>query len=333
MSINIKTAPENYSSAFTPCLYSIGGTQDSAFIDIETIESDSNTVLGVKRFAGAEEVVINTSNYLRRRLNPQPVTPASCRFVLPEGRSIRAHIRVGAIESGQKIFTAAMTKTTPYQLLSSRSAERTIRSGEDDELAFLAEEGELIAEVAMQGTTVETFTADQLTINTPRMVVFTFDTASLLAHSQEPDSVESFEISILANGTKRMVVKYRIGKAATNSVRLCWLNTSGAFDYHTFTVLHSRESRISKGRMISQSGHRTLHSAAEEHLTILCKPMAEKEMEALAELAGSPKVFICRNKSYLLADITTDKITLSSQQLTTPKVELRIAKPKNHQQF
>lgn len=108
--------------------------------------------------------------------------------------------------------------------------------------------------------------------------------------------------------------------------RLCWLNSYGALDYHTFEIIESKSSAFKKERIYSSNGWLTTNTETEHITTVTTRNMAERQLKALSYILASSSVWEVSpaDNTYTAVDvITKEVVTYNAKSLSKLTVEYR----------
>ena len=338
MSITISSYPENYSSPFKSVSYTLECSDtESDAIEIETINADSDSTLGIKRFAISNEITIDTSCYIRRLFNPVPVKNDICKFITATGRTARTFIRNGQTVSNIITSLPSLHTITPFVLLSPYNTIREIRPYEWDEISFLALPCNLTASIDIvcneDNNDNISFSPDPIKITQDSSVTLVINTNDILAHVTDKKNAIGCKINIFADGSLKITVDYVFESYLRNSLRICWLNDSGAFDYYTFKQICKKNIQSNKERILTLNGYTTTNCTMEEYFEMTCEELPKNTMEYFSKVIGSPKVFIIEDGETFEADVITDDLTLFSTTKNGAKIKLRKSKTTDTQKF
>lgn len=106
-------------------------------------------------------------------------------------------------------------------------------------------------------------------------------------------------------------VRFRFVERAPGAVRLCWLNPYGGMDSYTFGRVGDERMVVKKSRAYTGRGYEVCGSTAEMRQTVRSDIENAETLRWLAQVVGSPRVWMCVGDTFQRVDIVTDSVALS----------------------
>ena len=324
--------PDNYSSAYTGAIYTIDDTTTTQPQIVEVLDSQRGETLGFRRVQYLNNNKINIARYLARALNPKPILGSG--WSVPEGRTVEAQLLADDSSTEKRIFMASLSNLTEDRLLSSLT-HRTVSPSDLDEISLFASAGQLTITVAF-GADSPTQQIVALRKHSGGLISYVLDVENILRFAGNPDEVRQFWIYISLDGKTIGQLRYSIVPATSQSVRLGWLNSYGAIDYHTFRslgrLLRSEKERVMTGQSVLRVSTIRSSYVWEEVLSSGYLPAATAV--ALSGLLSSPRVWRVEDGEAYLVDVTEEMVAVSDEeQLSALRFSVREAEPHQTQFF
>lgn len=316
--------PENYRGTFSELTYAVAGADPAQTVEVEVLGERDDDILGVKRFRGQDRFSINISNYMRRRVAVSPKTAAGCVALFAPERTAAGRIKVAGTVSPLRVFTAGVKAAQELAPLSDRPVAAQLARGEKDEIAVIVPPGKQVTFtgvfVSAAGLRKEAF-ANPVTGN-GAVAVQAVDMGSLETLARAAgcfDDLASIEIRL--DGAPLRT--YEFTGTRRNAVRLCWMNPFGAVDYHTFALCSEETITAEKSRIYTESGYKVYDSAARKMFTLQSDYENTATMTWLAQILGSPKVWIAREGGFTPVDVITNSVRIGRMEPSSLRLEVR----------
>lgn len=326
--------PDNYQGAFSDLIYTVAGADPMQTVEVVVLGEQDGDVLGLKRFRGHGEFSVNISNYMRRRAAVAPQTAAGCAAVFAPERTVAGRIKVGGTIAPLRLFTAGVRTGTELAPLSDRPAAAQLAAGEKDEIAVIVAAGRQVVFrgmfVSTAGVRKEAF-ANSLTGN-GKIVTQSIDMDFLETKARALgcfDDLGSIEICL----DDVLLRKYEFTGVRQNTVRLCWMNPYGAVDYYTFALCNAETLVAEKSRIYTESGYKVYDSAAQKVFTLQSEYENTATMKWLAQILGSPKVWVAQDGGFTPVDVITDSMQISRMNPSSLRLEVRESMKTSFQNF
>jgi len=328
--------PGQFSPIFGELIYTYQGAGEGQVFDAEIYGGSPLTLLGIKRFTGAERIGVNVSGYLRRKLSPCPIESSGSGFYNGGGRTVRCVVKHDKKSTPVRIFTAGLRNLFAGELLTMMPLHRNIGRDEKDELSFVTEGGSYAASFEVKGGGNISFSTNTSAV--PEGVcTFVTDMGRVMSEvavrGGSPSSCRAVHVRIFGDGSELAHIIYAIKDNPENAVRLCWLNSTGGIDHFTFQTVVSRQVISSKKKIISRQGYTTVSSASETVMELNSGYQPVVVLEGLSEIVASSRVWICRGEGFVAADIISENVPVHGDTLTCMRLKIRESKVVNFQTF
>lgn len=282
--------PDRFSSVFADNVCRFGPINSQEPFEV-SVEDDVCGLLGTKRFVGSEEVACSLSNYIRRRLNPQPLLLPQSAFTEAEGRNVRLTALWGeGQESPKMTFIVANTDHTECDPIGPKVQHRTIAPGEHDELLFVVgREKNICAKWELStGERVNAYAKTSLRDGLWAWVVCADE---MIARSARPEEVEWFTVEIVVETTHVMKATYTIVPPNPNHVRMAWLAPSGEICYHNFPRSIESSVATDTSEVELPSGTEVVAKSGWTQTRLESGVVSQQVMDHIVGIVTSPRVW------------------------------------------
>jgi hypothetical protein len=287
----------------------VGDGSGVAIADI--IIGDNIEAVGQKLYYNRMEFDVNVAPYVEPQLE---VVPLKIRGLgkAPK-RTVKVSVRVDG-ERSPKVIMAAGAQGLDQGVLLSASNRRTIALGQYDEIAFIPTSPEVwvsITVVDKQGR-MYAWRESPYLVDGDGVLVYGVDASQIMADAKEQVGVEAesivrFDVTILFGMTEAFTVRYDV-KRTTQGVRLSWINRYGAIDSYTFPTINSANI------VCDREGRVTLQSAWRE-IALSSEIMPRKQVEWLAEVVTSPRVWMVEGGGLQECEVLSKKIEVDNVEV------------------
>lgn len=328
MAVAFSKIPNNYSSVFGDLIYTLSGIASGSVADVDIVRYGETVPIGVKRFSGGRDIDVNIASHLRRWFSPQPMTDGRTRIGQDSGRNIKVLVRCGGVASVSKLYTCAAQELSNYEILTILPDRRTIWWDESDEISFLAPINAVISfKVILTGANA-TYKYEANSLNVPEgitsfLLSMSEIAAKAVAAGYDKSVFDLVRVELYRGGVNIANVDYDIRKRAEKSIRLCWLNSMGGMDYHTFRCCAKEEVTVTKNSVINKG---RLHSYSTKNDTITevtSGYMPYSWVCGLVEVLSSPLVWRADGVDYFPVDVLPTNVEKSSGKLNMLSFEIR----------
>lgn len=319
--------PSNFSSAFCSNNYTFSGVNINQIVNISVMKSSApNVILGTKRFKGETSFDVNVTNYIRRELNPKPKAQQTTGFFFDDGRNVSVQLRWGAsVNNLSQIttFVSAHENLQTATLLSLWNEKRTIAKGEFDEVSFTISNGDRVRAQIVVKDGRNTTKNIYLTSTKLGVLSLLINVDNLLLSSPNPSTAEEIIAKIYINENLIGTVNYEIISHSNSAVRLCWLNSLGVIDFHTFDVVGQERIVCDKKRIQESQGFRTVSANTSREIDLVTACLPKKQTDVLAEIISSTRVWRVINNNFQKIDVVTDSAKIYGIELKPLNITIR----------
>lgn len=330
--MRIIITPQQYSGAFSDLIYKIDECNSQQVTEVEIWCSSKAEPVGMKRFIGDDTYIINTSNYVSRFLDVNPIISDNCEIISSTNRTVQTKIKIGNVYSAERSVTAGCIASEFTKAMSNSPYFLDIAPGESDEISVMAYPRNIGANITIYGEGIKstiTFPNVSATLDVCTFV-FNMDNIATLFSITDWNKIWEMEVNVLANTSTIISRRYNIKRNTSIATRLCWLNPYGAIDYYTFPITLSRQVKASKSKIYSQFGYATYGNTAETVTALKTAYESPSTLEWLAEIITSPRVWIIDNKTLTPVDVVSDSTDVILDDLNAMTISIR---PKVKAQF
>lgn len=337
MAVSFSGLPDDYGSVFGELTYTISDVAPGAVASVEIYtDADSKKPIGVKRFKSDGSVIVNVSNYLRRRISPNPFAANRLEFLSDKMKYVKAYLKCGGNSSAVQVFTGATRTLYPYELLSRLPLKRKIAWDESEEISFVIPTSRMGYVCTLSGSRVYEVKSIMQVI-TGGVVTFIFGmpalAAKLRAEGVDLRDFNRINLKIKSSSDVIAEISYQLCERGGRAVRLCWVNSMGGIDYHTFEPPLSEHIAVSKETLLSRSGYVGSDIRKERYVEVTSGYLPSLWLEGLSEVLSSPLVWRVDEDDRIAADVLADNITLSSESLNSVDFTIRDKRPVTCQNY
>lgn len=331
-------------------------TETPCTIDLRVIDARTRTLLGAKRFAGAEAVAFDAAPALRRLVRFAPVAGGTG-FYAAEARTVNVRVEAqaeaipadvarntpviartaqsSAVEGDlpsavvvceERLFLPCTSPLTGPTLLTTMPRVRLICTGEADELTLFSPEP---CTVTVTARTAEATIAETYRAAAGGLQLFRVDTA---------DFARATTLTVDAGACG--VVTYTVIPAIAGARRLAWRSNAGSVEHYTFPIERAETIEAAKTRVgvaataegaagVGDAGgsasigvgdavhRRVVRSTMRRRTRLVSAYETRPVLTALAEVVASPEVWLLREGAYERVDIETDAATVHRHALVS----------------
>lgn len=289
-------------------------------VDIRITDSQTDELLGTKRFAEAAEAVFDAAPAVRRHIAFAPEPAAATGFVANADRMRCVTVSAAptddptqAVASAACVYYTAADAAPIPSLLTTMPLQRLLAPGEQDEITLL-KYGLLRTTVTAKGPAGEQ-TQNYSSMSPP---VHPFR-----LRADDFPGAEQIAVDFAGVGT----VVYTVMPQPHDACRLAWRSRAGSLEHYTFPTEISTTVSASKTRVCGPGGRATAASAEERRIRLRSACEMRAAAEALAEIVVSPQVWRVADGRYEPVDVVTDAAVLQRQGvLSVLEIEIRPCK-------
>ena len=286
-------------------------------IDIRITRTTDEALLGAKRFVATDHAKFDIAPYLRPTIRFVPTTGRTGLYSAKD-RVVTAMIEATAEENNGEIsatrseactFLPCSTTVKDPTWLTTLPASRLIPEGAAEELTLLT--------FAPQTITVTTRSPRQTTTHR-----YPIDEAGIHLFRLDTRDFPDAEILIVDGGACGRIV-YSVCQSPADGVRVAWRSSAGSIEHYTFPVESSALFITEKQRAYGTDGHTAL-VRHERRRTLRSALETRAMLEALAEIAASPEVWLVGDEEYTPIDVAAAQHTVHRHgALSSIEIEIR----------
>ena len=297
--MRIAKISDNFTPLHEGILFQID-TESEAPTDIvvEIVEVATEEVIGTKLLRNTVSATVNIAPYVARLEEYAPASLDHTTFAAAPAASYR--IRIDNIESEEVVVATNRCKidSTPF-VVTALPASRRIVHGESDELLIIAEKGKTIyAEIVSDmGSSLNIEHLSASGVST--LVVATNDFE---------DDIRSLDIDLYCDGTKFGSLRYKVTSPLKTATRLAWVSDCGSIERYTFPSSHKAKRYADKQIVATSKGVVSAQCRAKQFISLCSRIEPRATIEALAQIASSPKVWIEESGNWHLVEVVTPQI-------------------------
>ena len=297
--MKIEKISENFTPLHEGILFGIDTEcEEPTDIEVKIIEMATGEVVATKLLRNTVATTINIAPYVEILTEYAPSTHRQTTFT--EAPTASYKICVGDIESEEVVVSVNRCKIgSAPTIVASLPTTRHIARGENDEVLIRAECGKSIrAEIAA---------------NTGESLHLEFQTASgmailTLSTDDFETAISSLDIALYCDGEMFGSLHYAVKPYLKTATRLAWLSDSGAIERYSFPSSY-KAKRYAKKRVISTiDGVEASQSHAKQFISLCSRIEPRATVEAVAQLASSPKVWVEQDDRWQLVEVVTPEI-------------------------
>lgn len=337
MAVVFSKLPDNFSSVCGELVYTLSGVGAGEVADIGIVRSGDTLPLGVKRFKGGRDIDVNVSCYAKRCMCPKPVTSEILNFLQDAGRMVKLNLKCAEVISSGKIFTCATRILSNYEWLTSLPQKRSISWTDRDEISFVVPTENMFSySITLTGSSTYKHTSGRKMM--PEGIVsFSLVMSDVITKLEtagyRKGDFDSMRLSIERGVINIALVEYSIVERTPDSVRLCWLNTLGAIDYHTFIGSVKERIKVSKNSVVNGGESQSHIEEVDSSLEVTSGYLPVQWVSELAEVLSSPFVWRVEGADFFPIEVLPADVELMSGSLNVLTFVIRDAVKMKIQKF
>lgn len=298
--MKINKLSDNFTPLHEGIFFGIDTEEESATdLVVEILERSTGEVVATQMLRGVVSAKVNIAPYVNRFAEYRPTSRHQTTFC--EAPTTAYKIRIGDTESEEVIVSINRTKIgTAPALVTSLPQTRRIARGESEEVVILSNKGDLIcAEIEADNGEILYF--EQIATSEASIFAISLD--------ELDKEVKAFDVTLYCEGKTIDTLRYTVALPAQNATRLAWISESGAIERYTFPQLSKTTISTKKQSIMTSEGICTAHCRTKQTISLSSRFEASATIEALAQIASSPKVWMEHNGHYDLVEVTTSDIS------------------------
>lgn len=293
--------PEAYSSFREPLLYAFDTEQtEPQEVELKIINKADGTTLGSKRLYGVTSGEVDIAPYLRSAMvSTLPESITECGEVDCHTQ-IKVAVEAEGVNSAVRNFVAARADLDKiYTSLMTQHLHRTMARDEFDLISFFSLP-DIVVEVVVEFIGSDSHSISITPTSGGQRVV------AVTARGRE--GVDSIRATVMVDGVATTVVEYEIKENLSSARRVAWLNDSLVPELYTFPLRKSVLIEAARKRMESIWGREAGTSERENELKLISAYEPQAQIEALASILSSPRVWLVKGCELQRVEITTDRV-------------------------
>ena len=298
----VKSIPDNFAPLDGGLVYELAFDGEMPCADVAVVDVTRSRVAARLRFSQTAAVKLDIAPYVVRMFDAAPESgPTGLRTDLD--RTVEVAVEVNGERTPVRTFTLFAFDGLA-RLLTLLPADRTIATGEFDEIALYAPEGAAVTVVSEpeEGNSV----GRRIAVPPSRQIQ-----VLRVAADDFPQARRSLSVKFDAGGRVEEL-RYDRVRRTPESVRVAWLASSGAVEYYTFPTCRRRTLKVEKSAVYSRDGYRTSAVRRETVLQLVSDFEPRSVAAALEEILSSPKVWVVAGDSITEADVLSSTISYRS---------------------
>ncbi len=295
------TQPENFTPVEAGLIYAFDTESDEPRdVQVAIIECGSDEVVGRQMLCGVTEGSFDIAPYVRPFIDPQPTVVRGTG--LADAACGQFAVEIDGVRSQVLTVSDNRVETIAGEWLSTMTGHRRICYGERDEIRIFCRPGSTldVSVVADNGEAVgDSMRSDN------GAAVLRIDTCDF------PKESRMLEVRIVCDGRQARSVCYSMVRRYPDDLRLVWLSSFGTFERYTFPVVRSIMRNTVRTAVTAADGsRRTVGCESEQCIRIVSDYERRGVVEALADIALSPKVWIEGKAVLIDVEVLTTASTL-----------------------
>lgn len=295
------TQPENLSPVDAGLLYSFDTESDEPRdVQVEIIEYDSYETVGRQMLCGVTTGSFDIAPYVRPFIDRRPTMERGTALIDAECRQFV--VEIDGVSSRVLTVTGNRIEVVDGSWLSTMTEHRRICYGERDEIRIFCRPYTAldVSVVADNGMMMNNQMEPE-----NGAAVLRIDTCDF------PEESRTLEVRIVCNGRYARSVYYSFTKRYPDDMRLAWISSVGSVERYTFPIVRSIARNTVRSTVADADGsRRTVGCESEQCIRIVSDYERRGIVEALADIAMSPKVWIEGALNLIEVEVLTSASTL-----------------------
>lgn len=295
------TQPENLTPVDAGLVYAFDTESDEPRdVQVAIIEYDSDEVVGRQMLCGVTKGSFDIAPYVRPFINPRPMLTRGTTLAEAECRQFA--VEIDGVRSRMLTVSDNRMEAIAGEWLSTMPQHRRICYGELDEIRIFCRPDSMLD--------VNVVADNGMAMNCQMQpengaAVLRIDTCDF------PDKSRTLEVHIVCDGRHARSVCYSFARRYSDDLRLVWLSSAGTVERYTFPIVRSIMRNTVRTAVTAADGsRRTVGCESEQCVRIVSDFERRGVVEALADMAQSPKVWIDGTKALIDVEVLTTASTL-----------------------
>ena len=312
--------PQDFSSLQEPLIYTLS-TQEQEPQDllIEICSADGGQVLATKQLYAVSEAEVDIAPLLRECIIPTLPTESLGTGFVDCGCNVSVYLKVGDVQSATRCFQwAKVEPSTPLTMLSEQTTNRAMAADECDWIGVFSN-GSKECNIH-----IETFGKEC------RKVDYRLPKAGqqlFVLVASEMGDCDQIEVEIVADDALITKLYYDIKSNLRGARRVGWLNGNISPEIYTFPMRKSLLIEATRRHLERQWGRGAGQVERDGELKLISAYEPSSQLETLAKIVHSPKVWLMRGCSRQDVDLLTERVMLTpAERLGFIEIDIRAAK-------
>lgn len=299
--------PENGSTWSDKLIYGIDTEKSEPIhLVVDIVDVDRDTTLGRCRLYNVTNAEVNIAPYLRSRDNFRQVgscTPMA--FISPASRNIA--VVVNGNVSPSRLFFRVPLDCSKAHTLSTITTTQTLSLGEPIRLTVFSRDGlRVTVEYSSATRYLGTIIVEEGSYGNPIEVII-----PTVMYPKETERIKLLIQDAEENVLQR--ITYCIVERAPSARRLMWYNKLGGVECYTFPTSVRTRYKACGARSSSVEGQPVDMLSREEHYRLISAHEVEAEMNRIAEIVFSPKLYELRGEDIIELELASREILFDRQ--------------------
>lgn len=284
-----------------PLLYAFETQTEAHDVEVKIKNAHTDQVLGSKLLYGAVAGEIDIAPYLRQALSVElPDGVEECGRV-ELAQQIEVRVEVDGVASPLRQFIAAKVEPQQsWQLLSSQIGHRTMARDEFDIIGYFAQP-DVVVEVVVES---QGKGSERLTLDVPSGGQY----AVAVTAKGMGEGVDELKVTFRVDGTVQAEIYYAIKPNLKGARRLAWLNEHRCPELYTFPLRKGVLVKAVRRHMESVWGREAAALESENELKLISAYEPQAQIEALARILFSPKLWLVEDGKPQSVNLLTDRV-------------------------
>ncbi len=312
MAIRFTNIPQNGASFQEPLIYEFESDAELEQADI-VITDESGVEIGHKVINGTfTSGKIDIAPYVRQAVTYHPPQSVTQCETIDIGGSMRVKVEVNGTPSEERAFIAAQIDLSqPLTFLSNQSIKRTLAAEEFDMFSFV------------NTTSTPLTTTIEICDDKYGCIMYrSFNIAEQYRQMAICITTQDFPANILEiakymlikmrHGNKYLdLVEYEIRPNLSTARRIGWINENGAPELYTFPLRKSLLVESTRKHIEKVWGREAAALESDNELKMISAYEPQQQLQALAKILSSPKVWLQSNNGQQAVNLMTDRVLLT----------------------
>lgn len=307
LTMKFTSIPDNGSAWSDKLIYVIDTEKEEPIhLVVDIVDVDRDTTLGRCRLYNVTNAEVNIAPYLRSRDNFRQVgscTPMA--FISPASRNIA--VVVNGNVSPSRLFYRVPLDCSKAHTLSTITTTQTLSLGEPIRLTVFSRDGVCVTvEYSSATRYLGTNIVEEGSDGSPLEIII-----PTAMYPKETERIKLLVQDVDGNVLQRTI--YCIVERAPSARRLMWYNRLGGVECYTFPTSARTRYKARGTRSMSVEGLPVEMLSREEHYRLTTAREVEAEMNRIAEIVFSPRLYELRGEDIIELELASREILFDRQ--------------------